>query len=61
MKLMSLTMLCRTRRLFCRYRDYVISAIPSLKSLDFTTITPKDQEKAARWRRMCSPKKKQIV
>jgi len=39
------------------YRNYVISGIPSLKSLDFTTITPKDRNDAVTWRRIHGPKK----
>lgn len=31
------------------YRNYVISAIPSLMQLDFSSVTPGDREKAVTW------------
>ena len=39
------------------YRNYIISGISSLKSLDFTTITPKDRHDAVTWRKIHGPKK----
>lgn len=40
------------------YRNYVTSALPGLKSLDVTGITPKDRQKAEVWRKIHGPKKR---
>lgn len=38
------------------YRMYVISLLPQLKKLDFSTITKRDRDNAMLWRKLHAPK-----
>lgn len=41
---------------FCPfYRNYILSALPTLKSLDFSSITNLDRDKAMTWRKVHYP------
>eukprot|EP00049_Salpingoeca_infusionum_P005913 m.98945 g.98945 ORF g.98945 m.98945 type:complete len:84 (-) comp13132_c0_seq4:160-411(-) len=39
------------------YRNFVIMSIPTLRKLDFTTITKADQQRASLWKQVHAPKK----
>ena len=39
------------------YRQYVLSRVPQLKCLDFSTVTKSDRVTADVWKRMIAPKK----
>lgn len=40
------------------YREYVLSALPQLKTFDFSGVTKSDRARAASWREMCGNKKR---
>eukprot|EP00040_Diaphanoeca_grandis_P026020 m.145039 g.145039 ORF g.145039 m.145039 type:complete len:217 (+) comp30411_c0_seq1:180-830(+) len=57
LNLMSLTLHGNDVEHIPGYRSQIINAIPSLKTLDFTTISVKERKDAETWKRLNPPKK----